>query len=109
VDKVNNQILPEHILEIYKLSHERKPVPSIWDFGFVTDDVLGITKAKPYYEVLDTTGDKSEVYFHTPEYDIYLKSSIGGYEIYFLYDSEMKDAMLLASSQIKKYKIKFEE
>jgi hypothetical protein len=109
VDRVDKQILPEHILELYRLSHERKPVPSIWDFGFVTDDVLGITKAKPYYEVLGPSGLKSEVYFRTPEYDIYLRSSIEGYELYFLYDSEIKDAMLLASSQIKKYKIKFEE
>lgn len=108
MDKEGN-ILPKNILELYRLSHERKPVPSVWDFGFVTRDVLTITKAKPYYEVLDVSGDKLEVYFHTPEYDIYLKSFADGYEIYFLYDSEIKDAMLLASTQIKKFKIKFEE
>ena len=108
MDKENNFILPKYIVDIWK-QNRTKSVPSVWDFGFVTDEVLGSTKQKPYFEVLETTTKQKEVYFKTPEYDIYLVSSISGFELYFLYDSENKDSVVIAGSLLKKYKIKFEE
>lgn len=104
----DNFILPKHILDLWK-EGQTKPVPSVWDFGFVTDEVLGSTKQKPYFEVLETNTKQKEVYFKTPEYDIYLVSSISGFELYFLYNSENKDSVVIAGSLLKKYKIKFEE
>lgn len=106
--KEDNFIVPKHILDLWKTGRT-KPVPSVWDFGFVTDEVLGTTKQKPYFETLETTGKQKEVYFKTPEYDIYLMSSISGFELYLLYDSENKDSVVIAASLLKKYKIKFEE
>lgn len=108
MDRVDKSILPKHIQDLWKYGHT-KPIPSVWDFGFVTEDVFGITKQKPYFEFLETDGKTREVYFKTPEYDIYLVSSISGFELYFLYDSENKDSVVIAASLLKKYKIKFEE
>jgi hypothetical protein len=108
VDKGNKFILPNHVLEIWS-GGRTKPIPSVWDFGFVNDEVIKTAKRKPYFEVLDTTGKQKEVYFKTPEYDIYLLSSITGFELFLLYDSENKDSVVIATNQLKKYKIKFEE
>ena len=108
MDREDNFILPKYILSLWSKNHS-KPVPSVWDFGFVTDEVIKTSKNKPYFEIIETDGKQKEVYFKTPEYDIYLVSSISGFELYFLYDSENKDSVVIAASLLKKYKIKFEE
>ena len=109
MDKDKDFIVPKHILELYSQVHERKPFPSIWDFGFVEKSVFDPTKTKPYFEQLDTNGKHREIYIHTPEYDIYLINLVDTFEMYFLYDSEIKDSVLIAASKLKKHKIKFED
>ena len=109
MDKDKDFIIPKHVLELYSQVHERKPFPSIWDFGFVDKSIFESVKIKPYYEQVDTTGKQKEIYLHTPEYDIYLINLIDTFEMYFLYDSELKDSALIAASKLKKYKVKFED
>ena len=109
MDKDNKFPIPKHIMELYASVHQTKQIPSIWDFGFVYNSVFETNKKKPFFEFLDSDGRQSEIYFHTPEYDIYLVSNIESYELYFLYDSERKDSVILAASQLKKHKVKFEE
>lgn len=109
MDKDKDFTIPKHILELYSQVHTRKPFPSVWDFGFVDKSVLEDTKIKPYFEILDTNGKAREIYLHTPEYDIYLIHLIDTFEMYFLYDSEIKDSVLIAASKLKKYKVKFED
>ena len=109
VDKVKEFIIPKHILDLYSQGHDKKPFPSIWDFGFVDMSVVESTKMKPYFELLGPDGRAQEIYYRTPEYDIYLIQLIDSFELYFLYDSEVKDSVVLAGSKLKKHKIKFEE
>lgn len=109
MDKDKNFTIPKHILDLYASVHQTKPIPSVWDFGFVYKSALETNKRKPFFEILDAEGRQLEVYFHTTEYDIYLVNNIDSFELYFLYNSEIKDSVILAASQLKKHKVKFEE
>lgn len=109
MDKDNKFLVPKHIVDIYNSVHQTKPIPSIWDFGFVHKSVLETNKRKPFFEILDGEGKQQEIYFHTPEYDIYLRNSVDSFELFLLYDSERKDSVILAATQLKKHKIQFEE
>jgi hypothetical protein len=105
----DNFILPKYVIDLWCVG-KSKPVPSVWDFGFVTDSVFELTgKNKPFFEIVNSEGKTQEAYYKTPEYDIYLKSGIDGYEMFLLYNSETKDSVLIASTLLKKHKIKFEE
>lgn len=109
MDRDKNFLLPKYVLELYSQLHQTKPFPSIWDFGFVDKSALESNKNKPYFEILDSNGKQQEIYFHTPEYDIYIIHLIDSFELFLLYDSERKDSVILASTKLKKHKIKFEE
>lgn len=109
MDKDNSFILPKYISDLWCLG-KSKPVPSVWDFGFVADSIFELTgKNKPFFEIVNSEGKIQEAYYKTPEYDIYLKSGIDSYELFLLYNSETKDSVIIASKLLKKHKLKFEE
>lgn len=108
MDKVKNFTIPKHIQDLYSSLHGEKPIPSLWDFGFVDTSILESHDKRPYFEIIDENGNQKEVYFHTPEYDIYLIQSIDSFELFFLYDSQKKDSVLIVVNKFKKYKLKFE-
>lgn len=109
MDRDNKQLIPKHILDIYSNIHPEKPIPSIWDFGFVEKSILSITKKNPYYETIMSDGSILETYYRTPEYDIYIINSIESFELYFLYDSEVKESVQIAANLFNKHKVKIEE
>ena len=47
MDKDNKFLVPKHIVDIYNSVHQTKPIPSVWDFGFVHKSVLETNKKKP--------------------------------------------------------------
>lgn len=109
MDRDKKLILPKHVFDLYSQLHIEKPIPSIWDFGFVDELILESTDKKPYFEIITEYNNQKEIYFHTPEYDIYLIQSIDSFELFFLYNSQKKDSVLIAANKFKKYKIKFED
>lgn len=109
MDRDKNFIIPNHISDLYSQLHSEKPIPSIWDFGFVDKSILASTEKRPYFEIIGENNDQKEVYFHTPEYDIYLTQSIDSFELFLLYDSQKKDSVLIATNKFKKHKLKFED
>lgn len=108
MDKDNNIGVPSHILDLYKHLHTN-PIASIWDYGFVSVDLIKESKAKPIYERVTSEGTQFELYYSTTDYDIFLIKSVDSFELYFLYDATRKDSVTLAANAMRKYKIKFEE
>ena len=108
VDKGNDIGIPSHILDLYKSIHTN-PIASVWDFGFVSSDLVKESKAKAIFEVVNSEGIQYELYYNTTDYDIFLNKSVDSFELYFLYDATRKDSVMLAANAMRKYKIKFEE
>jgi hypothetical protein len=108
VDKDNITGVPSHILDLYKHLHTN-PIASIWDYGFVSADLIKESKAKPIYERVTSERTQFELYYSTTDYDIFLIKSVDSFELYFLYDATRKDSVTLAANAMRKYKIKFEE
>jgi hypothetical protein len=107
VDKDNTIGVPSYILDLYKHIHTN-PIASIWDYGFVSVDLVKESKAIPIFERITSEGTTFELYYNTPDYDIFLNKSVDSFELYFLYDASRKDSVTLAANAIRKYKIKFE-
>jgi hypothetical protein len=108
VDKDNNIGVPSHILDLYKHLHTN-PIASMWDYGFVSEDLIKESKAIPIFERVTSEGIQFELYYNTTDYDIFLIKSVDSFELYFLYDATRKNSVTLASNAMRKYKIKFEE
>ena len=108
MDKDNITGVPSHILDLYKHLHTN-PIASIWDYGFVSVDLIKESKAKPKYERVTSEGIQFELYYNTTDYDIFLIKSVDSFELYFLYDATRKNSVTLAANAMRKYKIKFEE
>ena len=108
MDKDNNIGVPLHILDLYKHLHTN-PIASIWDYGFVSVDLVKESNAKPVFERVTSEGTQFELYYNTTDYDIFLNRSVDSFELYFLYDATRKDSVTLAANTMRKYKIKFEE
>mgnify|MGYP000020271407 FL=1 len=108
MDKDNITGVPSHILDLYKHLHTN-PIASIWDYGFVSPDLVKESKAKPIFERVTSEGTAFELYYNTSDYDIFLNKSVDSFELYFLYDATRKDSVTLAANAMRKYKIKFEE
>ena len=85
MDKDNTIGVPSHILDLYKHLHTN-PIASIWDYGFVSPDLVKDSKAKPVFERLTSEGTAYELYYNTIDYDIFLNKSVDSFELYFLYD-----------------------
>lgn len=108
MDKDNNIGIPSHIIDLYKHIHTN-PIASVWDYGFVSYELIKESKAKPIFEIVNSEGGQFELYYNTTDYDIFLKKSVDSFELYFLYDATRKDSVMLAANAMRKYKIKFEE
>jgi hypothetical protein len=108
VDKDNKIGVPTHILDLYKHLHTN-PTASIWDYGFVSEDLIKDSKATPIFERVTSEGIQFELYYNTTDYDIFLIKSVDSFELYFLYDATRKNSVTLAANAMRKYKIKFEE
>lgn len=108
MDKDNITGVPLHILDLWKHFHST-PTPSIWDYGFVSENLVKESKAKAVFERVSSEGTQYELYYQTPDYDIFLIKSVDSYELYFLYEASRKDSVNLAATTMRKYKLKFED